>query len=611
MNLKDISIMKKFIGAFGIIIILMIVMGSVSILKVQEYAVISHLGKFMVEKEVDHHKWVGEVKDLFVNNQENSTVQTNPRHCGLGQWFYSFVESPEFKNLPPDVRDQLLKIELPHKELHDSVVEINAVWKQQHPGLESMIRARLDDHRKWSAAVANALLKNEPIHVETDPTQCAFGKWMHSDECSQLMRSWPEFEKRIQTVQPHHDALHESIKKIQSLTEPKEKNDIYRTETVTQLETISGIFDSILSLEQTVVKAGEEAKTIFHTKTEPALETLLAIFKTALAQLEGIADHAKAQMQTVIITILIISIVGIVVIVLFLVRGIADPIKKVLGMLKDIAEGEGDLTKRIDYVAGDEIGQLAHWFNIFVEKIETIIRQVKDAALQLTSASEEVSRGSQQISDGAQQQSASFEELSSSVQSNATHASEASDVTQNTSQEAAVSGDKMDETVEAIQGIEKSSKAIAEAVAIITDIADQTNLLALNAAIEAARAGEHGKGFAVVADEVRKLAERSATSAKEITDLLRVSIQQVDNGVTLSNDAGLALKKIVTDIQKVSEQLKEISSATQEQAATMEENASIVESNAAASEELAASAEELSSQAESLSNLVGRFQVAE
>ena len=169
----------------------------------------------------------------------------------------------------------------------------------------------------------------------------------------------------------------------------------------------------------------------------------------------------------------------------------------------------------------------------------------------------------------------------------------------------------MDETVDSIQSIEKSSKQIADAVAIITDIADQTNLLALNAAIEAARAGEHGKGFAVVADEVRKLAERSATSAKEITDLIKVSIQQVDDGVTLSNGAGEALKKIVGDVTQVAEQLQSISTATQEQAATMEENTSIVESNASAAEELAASAEEMSSQAESLSQIVGTFIVSE
>jgi methyl-accepting chemotaxis protein len=258
---------------------------------------------------------------------------------------------------------------------------------------------------------------------------------------------------------------------------------------------------------------------------------------------------------------------------------------------------------------GDEIGDISRALDAVNAKVGKMILQVRDASDNLVGATEQISSASQQISDGAQQQSASFEELSSSVQNNAGNASQANELAQSTAQNAEKAGSNMDATIDAIGAIEKSSKQIADAVAIITDIADQTNLLALNAAIEAARAGEHGKGFAVVADEVRKLAERSASSAKEISSLIKESLQQVESGVTLTRATGDSLKQMVEDISKVATQLQSISGATHEQAAAMEENTSITESNASASEELAASGEELAGQANTLRVMVSGFKV--
>ena len=257
---------------------------------------------------------------------------------------------------------------------------------------------------------------------------------------------------------------------------------------------------------------------------------------------------------------------------------------------------DGDLTRRMNIDRKDELGKLSSSMDKLAERLGSIIMSIRKTSDQLSEATTEVSSASQKIADGAQQQSASFEQLTSSVQSNADNVKKANHISQGMLGEAQKAGQAMENNVEAMTGIEKGSKQMAEAIELITDIADQTNLLALNAAIEAARAGEHGKGFAVVADEVRQLAERSATSAKEIQGLIKENLKQVENGVVVSKDAGHIVKGMAENIKMIADELMAVTNATQEQAAAMEQNASITESNASAAEELAHSAKQMSSQ---------------
>jgi len=325
-----------------------------------------------------------------------------------------------------------------------------------------------------------------------------------------------------------------------------------------------------------------------------------------------ITEYTKEAHYLRFLNIITYSILGLIFIcgvfgIWWMVSLLIKPLILVGDALHDISEGEGDLTKKIDIASQDEIGRVAKCFNTFVNNLRVLITEVQKISTKFADSTKEIYSSSQQIADSAQQQAASFEELSSSVQSNASNATNANQIAQETATKASETSEGMEQTLDSISGIEKSSQQINDAVAIITDIADQTNLLALNAAIEAARAGEHGKGFAVVADEVRKLAERSAASAKEISDVIKESLKHVEGGVALSSEAGKNLYQIVADISSVAEQVRSISSATQEQAATMEENTAITESNKSAAEEMSATAEKISQEASNLKELVDKF----
>lgn len=408
-------------------------------------------------------------------------------------------------------------------------------------------------------------------------------------------------------------------------------------------------------------------------------------YRVAISIEQAEAKIAEAQKKTVgMMAAIMLSIIIVLFVITKLVIG--NPLKEILHAAQNLVSGDADLTSRLEITSKDELGLLARNINQFIEKIQQMIikveesiEEVVDTSSQLSTNSDNAAKASQtaavsieemikgtnkklnvvtdtrevmeqfseaisQIARGAQEQanhvnqaSLAIGEMAGSIQEVAASAQSVLEAATDTSNVARDGEEAVDSTIDGMERIKNTvyesavkikelgdrSQKIGEIVQVIDDIAEQTNLLALNAAIEAARAGEHGKGFAVVADEVRKLAERSGKATKEIAELIldiqegtgnaveamEYGTQEVEEGVKLAHNAGTALEAIMKTVELTLGQIKLISEAAQkmsensnEVVTTIDNVAAITEENSASTQEMAAGTDNAVAQIESISD---------